>query len=60
MFFFRVLLPLVFLTLAGLGIAWFVTKDRKYLLYAWRVVQGVLMLVVAYGLVYAFGRVLLL
>lgn len=60
MFFFRVLLPLLFLTLAGLGIAWYVTKDRKYLVYAWRVAQGVLLLVVAFGLVYVFERVLLL
>ena len=60
MLFFRFLLPLLFLTLAGLGIAWYVTKDRKYLLYAWRVVQGVLMLAVAFGLLYVFERVLLL
>lgn len=60
MFLLRVLLPLFFLTIAGLVVAWHVTKDRKYLLYAWRVVQGALLLIVALGLVYVFERILLL
>lgn len=59
MFVIRVLLPLFVVGLAGLVIAWFVTKDRKYLIYAWRLLQGGLLLAVAFGLVYLFGRVLL-
>jgi hypothetical protein len=60
MFVFRVLLPIVFLAFAGLVIAYFVTKDRKYLQWAWRGAQGVLLVVVAFGLLYVFERVLLL
>lgn len=60
MFVFRVLLPIVFLAFAGLVIAYFVTKDRKYLRWAWKGAQGVLVVVVAFGLLYVFERVLLL
>ena len=60
MFVFRFLIPLVFLTLAALGIAYVVTRDRRYLQWAWRVAQAVLLLVVAFGLLYVFERVLLL
>ncbi len=60
MLFFRFLLPLFVLTLAGLVIAYFVTRDRRYLRYAAQVVMGVLVVVVAFGLLYVFERVLLL
>jgi hypothetical protein len=60
MFVFRVLLPLFAAALGGFVIAWFVTKDRKYLVYAWRLLLGGLVLVVAFGLLYVFERVLLL
>ena len=60
MFVFRVLLPLVFLGFAALVIAYFVTKDRKYLRWAWTGVQAVVVVVVAFGLLYVFERVLLL
>ena len=60
MLFFRFLLPLFVLTLAGLVIAYFVTKERRYLRYAGQVVMGVLVVVVAFGLLYVFERVLLL
>jgi len=50
----------VALLLAGLGIAFGVTRDRKYLRIAWRVVQSTLVLVVGFALLYVFERVLLL
>jgi nucleoside permease NupC len=50
----------VVLLLAGLGIAFAVTRDRKYLRIAWRTALGALVLVVAFALLYVFERVLLL
>ena len=47
------------LFLAGLLIAWILTKQRIYLQIAWRSVQVLLVLAVAFGLVYVFERVLL-
>jgi hypothetical protein len=47
------------LFLAGLLIAWILTKQRKYLRIAWRTLQVVVVLAVAFGLVYVFERVLL-
>jgi hypothetical protein len=44
----------------GLGVAFLVTRDRRYLRYAFRAVQAVLVLVVAFGLFYVFERVLLM
>jgi hypothetical protein len=48
------------LLVAGLAIAWAVTRNRKYLLLAWRVAQAVVVLVIAFALLYVFERVLLL
>jgi nucleoside permease NupC len=45
--------------LLGLGIAFVVTRDRRYLRIAWRTVQVVVVLAVAFGLLYVFRRVLL-
>jgi hypothetical protein len=50
----------VALLLAGLGIAFIVTRDRKYLVIAWRLAQGTLVLVIGFALLYVFERVLLL
>jgi nucleoside permease NupC len=47
------------LFLAGLLIAWILTRQRRYLQVAWRTVQVVLVLAVAFGLFYVFERVLL-
>lgn len=47
------------LFLLGLGIAFVVTRDRRYLRIAWRTVQVVVLLAVAFGLLYVFERVLL-
>lgn len=47
------------LLLAGLGIGYVVTRDRRYLAWAWRTLQVVLLLLVAFGLLYVFERVLL-
>ena len=60
MFLLRVLLPLVFLFFAGLAIAWFVTRDRRYLVLLWRSAMVLLALLVLFGLIYVFERVLLL
>ncbi|QJR09643.1 hypothetical protein DSM104443_00692 [Usitatibacter rugosus] len=56
----RVVLIAGALFLLGIGVAFLVTRDRKYLRLAWRVAQWVLVLLVAAGLVYVFSRVLLL
>lgn len=48
------------LLVASLAVAWMVTRERKYLRYAWRVVQAVVVLVIAFALLYVFERVLLL
>ena len=55
----RFLIPLIGLWLAGLVIAYVVTKDRKYLRISWLTLQVVLLLLVAFGLFYVFERVLL-
>jgi hypothetical protein len=56
----RVLLIFSALFLAGIGIAFLVTKDRKYLRLGARFFQAVLVVLVCYGLFYVFSRVLLL
>ena len=56
----RFLLPLAALLLVGLGVAFVVTRDRRYLRIAWRGVQAVVVLLVAFGLLYVFERVLLM
>ncbi|HET9576724.1 MAG TPA: hypothetical protein VFP44_02795 [Usitatibacter sp.] len=48
------------LFLAGLGVAFVLTRDRKYLRLAWRILQVVVVLLVAFGLLYVFERVLLM
>jgi hypothetical protein len=60
MFLLRVLLPFAVLLLAGFGIAYFVTRDRKFLRYLLLALQVELLLVVAFGLLYVFERVFLL
>jgi hypothetical protein len=41
-------------------IAWAVTRNRRYLTIAWLAVQVILLLCIAFGLLYIFERVLLL
>jgi hypothetical protein len=48
------------LLVTGLAIAWALTRNRKYLLLAWRVAQVVVVLVIVFALLYVFERVLLL
>lgn len=48
------------LLLAGLVIAWAVTRNTRYLRIAWLGIQVVLLLGVAFALLYVFERVLLL
>jgi hypothetical protein len=60
LFLLRVVLPFAVLLLLGLGIAYIVTKDRKFIRYLALAVQIELLLVVAFGLLYVFERVLLL
>jgi hypothetical protein len=56
----RVILIFGALFLVGIGLAFAFTRDRKYLQLGWRILQGVVVLLVAYGLFYVFSRVLLL
>ena len=60
MFLLRVLLPFAVLLLVGLGIAYIATRDRKWLRYLVLAAQVEVLLVVAFGLLYVFERVLLL
>ena len=48
------------LFLLGLGVAFVLTRNRKYLRIAWRSLQVLLLLLVAFGLLYVFERVLLM
>jgi hypothetical protein len=48
------------LFLLGMGVAYVVTKERRYLRIAWRVIQITLLVVVAFALLYVFERVLFL
>ena len=56
----RIVVLFAVLFLAGLGVAYLVTRERKYLRIAWRTLQVVVLLLVAFGLLYVFERVLLL
>jgi hypothetical protein len=47
------------LFLVGLGVGYVLTKDKRYLRIAWRTVQVVGLLFVAFMLLYVFERVLL-
>ena len=60
MFVIRFIVAIAALFLLGLGIAFVVTRDRKYLRIAFRSLLVVLLLVVAFALIYVFERVLLL
>ena len=60
MFVIRAVLAFTALFVLGLGVAWVVTKDRRYLRYAGITLRVVLLLVVAFGLLYVFERVLLM
>jgi hypothetical protein len=56
----RFVVAIAALFLLGLAIAFALTRNRKYLRIAWRSLLAVLLLVVAFALVYVFERVLLL
>jgi hypothetical protein len=60
MFVLRILVPLAALFLLGLGVAFLVSRDRRYLRIAWRSLQVIVALLVAAGLLYVFERVLLM
>jgi hypothetical protein len=60
MFVLRAIVVLAALFLLGLAVAYLVTRDRRYLHIAWRLLQAVLVLGVAFGLLYVFERVLLM
>ena len=59
MFILRFVVLAAGLFLLGLGVAFVVTRDRRYLRIAWRTVQVVVLVAVAFGLLYVFERVLL-
>jgi nucleoside permease NupC len=60
MFVMRFVVVVAALFLLGMGVAYVVTRDRRYLRIAWRTMQFVLVLAVALALFYVFERVLLL
>ena len=59
MFILRVVAIAGGLLLVGLVVAYLVTRNRRYLTIAWLAVQIVLLLGVAFALLYVFERVLL-
>ena len=60
MFVLRIVAILGGLLLAGLVVTFLITKNRRYLTIAWLAVQMMLLLAIAFGLLYVFERVLLL
>jgi hypothetical protein len=60
MFILRIVAIFTGLLFAGLVVAWAVTRNTRYLKIAWLAIQVVLLLAVAFGLLYVFERVLLL
>ena len=60
MFVLRIVAVLGGLALVGLVAAFLVTRNRRYLTIAWLAVQVILLLGVAFALLYVFERVLLL
>jgi hypothetical protein len=60
MFFIRAVVLFTALFVLGLLVGYVITRDRRYLRYAWRTLQVVLLLLVAFGLLYVFERVLLM
>ena len=60
MFILRIVGIFAGLLLIGLVIAWAVTRNRRYLRIAWLSVQVILLLCIAFALLYIFERVLLL
>lgn len=56
----RVFLIFGGLLLLGLGVAFLVTRNRRYLKLAWLAIQVMLLLGVGFALLYVFQRVLLL
>jgi hypothetical protein len=60
LFVLRIVAILGGLLLAGLVVAFLVTRNRRYLTIAWIALQVMLLLAIAFGLLYVFERVLLL
>jgi hypothetical protein len=60
LFILRIVAILGGLLLAGLVVTFLVTRNRRYLTIAWLAVQVMLLLGIAFGLLYVFERVLLL
>lgn len=56
----RIVVLFAALFLLGLGVAYVLTRDRRYVRIAWRTLQVVVLLLVAFGLLYVFERVLLM
>jgi hypothetical protein len=56
----RLVVVFTALFLLGLGAAYLLTRNRKYLRIAWLALQIVMVLLVAFGLLYVFERVLLM
>jgi hypothetical protein len=60
LFLLRIVAILGALLLGGLVVAFLATRNRRYLTIAWIAVQVLLLLAIAFGLLYVFERVLLL
>ena len=60
MFVLRFVVLIAAFFLLALGVAYLATRNRRYLRIAWRTLQAVVVLLVAFGLLYVFERVLLM
>ena len=58
MFILRIVGIFTGLLLIGLVVTWAVTRNARYLKIAWLAVQVILLLLIAFGLLYIFERVL--
>ena len=55
----RIVVIFTALFVVGMGIAFILTRERRYLALAWRVLQVTVLVGVAFALLYVFERVLL-
>ena len=60
MFILRAVLLFAGLLIVGLGVAFVVTRNKRYLRIAWIAIQLLAVLVIGFALLYVFERVLLL
>jgi hypothetical protein len=56
----RVLLILAVFGIVGSTVAWIVTRDQRYLLFAWRIAKGSVLITLAVFLLFAAERLIII